>query len=53
MDKNKKVTYADKDASWELYVELNTKMTTQSITQYYNDEPTTGVLNARFENCLP
>ena len=42
MDKNKKVTYADKDASWELYVELSTKMTTQSITQYYNDEPTTG-----------
>jgi hypothetical protein len=42
MDKNKKVTYADKDASWELYVELNTKMTTQSITQYHNDEPTTG-----------
>jgi hypothetical protein len=32
MDKNKKVTYADKDASWELYVELNTKITTQSIT---------------------
>jgi hypothetical protein len=42
MDKNKKVTYADKDASWELYVELNTKMTTQSIIQYYKDEPTTG-----------
>ena len=42
MDKNKKVTYADKDASWEMYVELNTKITTQPITQYYNDEPTTG-----------
>ena len=42
MDENKKVTYADKDASWELYVELNTKMTTQSITQSYNDEPSTG-----------
>ena len=42
MDETKKVTYADKDASWELYVELNTKITTQSITQYYNDEPTTG-----------
>jgi hypothetical protein len=41
MDKNKKVTYADKDASWELYVELNTKMTTQPITQSYNDERTT------------
>jgi hypothetical protein len=42
MDKNKKVTYADKDASWEMYVELNTKMTTQAITQSYNDERTTG-----------
>jgi hypothetical protein len=42
-DKNKKVTYADKDASWELYVELNTKMTTQPITQSYNDERTINV----------
>jgi hypothetical protein len=25
-----------------MYVELNTKITTQPITQYYNDEPTTG-----------
>ena len=42
MDETKRVTYSDKDASWELYVELNTKMTTQLITQSYNDEPTTG-----------
>jgi hypothetical protein len=35
MDETKRVTYADKDASWELYVELNTKMTTQSINQSY------------------
>jgi hypothetical protein len=25
-----------------VHPEANTKMTTQSITQYYNDEPTTG-----------
>jgi hypothetical protein len=30
MDKNKKVTYADKDASWELYVELNTNLSNNS-----------------------
>jgi hypothetical protein len=33
MDETKTITYSDRDASWELYVELNTKMTTQSITQ--------------------
>jgi hypothetical protein len=42
MDESKKVTYADKDASWEMYVELNTKMTTQSFIQLYNNEPTIG-----------
>ena len=42
MDETKTITYSDRDASWELYVELNTKMTTQSITQSYNDEPSTG-----------
>ena len=42
MDETKKVTYADKDASWEMYVELNTKMTTQLITQSYNNKSRTG-----------
>ena len=42
MDETKTITYSDRDASWELYVELNTKMTTQPITQSYNDERTTG-----------
>jgi hypothetical protein len=42
MDETKKVTYADKDASWEIYVELNTKMTTQLITQSYNNKSRTG-----------
>ena len=42
MDETKKVTYADKDASWELYVELNTKMTTQSIIQIYKGNRVSG-----------
>ena len=50
MDKNKKVTYADKDASWELYVELNTKMTTQPFFQMYNGNRVGGVNESALES---
>ena len=42
MDKNKKVTWADKRGSWSIYVELNTKITTQSINQSYFGNPVVG-----------
>ena len=50
MDKNKKVTYSDKRGSWFMYVELNTKMTTQSITQVYKEQRITGDVKSALDS---
>lgn len=45
-----KPTEQDRDAAWELYIELLTRVTTQSLSPAHGDEATalTSVFNAAF-----